>query len=176
MKHDLAWNSGKPYVPLTILWHTLLATVSRQIVFHPSSHFLCMELQSASKSPSYHCGFSIDFKLVQLETYWGRELWPQRPAIAGKRTGPGQPRRTAAAERSGRVLLRRGQIPSARWVFRRIGPQRRGSSTGRNVSTAVRRSWWSKRMRRREAVEWTLLLATSRETKENQQKPTNLVS
>ena len=36
-----AWNSGKPYVqsyrPLGILWHTLLATVSRQTLFHLTS-------------------------------------------------------------------------------------------------------------------------------------------
>ena len=37
MKHDLAWNSGRPYAqsyrPLSIAWHTLLATVSRQTLF-----------------------------------------------------------------------------------------------------------------------------------------------
>ena len=41
MKHDLAWNRDKPYVqsyrPLSILWHTLLAAVSCQILFHLTS-------------------------------------------------------------------------------------------------------------------------------------------
>ena len=41
MRHDLAWNSGKPYVqscrPLSILWHTLLATGSHQMLFHLTS-------------------------------------------------------------------------------------------------------------------------------------------
>ena len=38
MRQRLAWNGGKPYVqsyrPLSILWHTLLATVSRQTLSH----------------------------------------------------------------------------------------------------------------------------------------------
>ena len=37
MKQRLAWNSGKPYVqsyrPLSIFWHTLLATVSRPMLY-----------------------------------------------------------------------------------------------------------------------------------------------
>ena len=41
MKQCLAWNSGEPYVqsssPLSMIWHTLLATVSHQIVFHLTS-------------------------------------------------------------------------------------------------------------------------------------------
>ena len=48
MKQRLAWNSGKQYVqsyrPLRILWHALLATVSRQTRFHLTSLPLYVEL------------------------------------------------------------------------------------------------------------------------------------
>ena len=41
MKQRLAWNSGKPYVPsyrpVSIFWHTLLATVSHQTPLHRTS-------------------------------------------------------------------------------------------------------------------------------------------
>ena len=40
MKQLLAWNNGKPYVPLhrplSVLWHIRLATVSCQTPFHPT--------------------------------------------------------------------------------------------------------------------------------------------
>ena len=78
MKHDLAWNSGKPYVqsyrPLTILWHTLLAPVSRQIVFHLTSlPFVAKSSQQA------HCTDS------RASAAWGRkQKWRNDSDRAGQ--------------------------------------------------------------------------------------------
>ena len=91
MKQRLAWDSGKPYLQshrsLSTLWHTLLAIVSRQTLFHLiSPPFLCTKNQKPktkkpirskvpelkqgryygeSQGANFTCGFLLDERFAR---------------------------------------------------------------------------------------------------------------